>query len=252
MFRTHGCRNGTDAEPDVAPCVNVQRTCAGNEVWSYGNDTQAILEKYVRVRAALKPYIAALAANVTAFGAPTMRPLALEFPADPATAGINDQCVALSSLAVVCRCRLPPPSSLRVAEEEEGVVAVVVVVAVAVVAVLPSSRTASTARTNPAAWPPALAARTCVCVCAHRFAFAPGDRDALPSNTETQRTEHRYMLGPELLVAPVTVQNATSRSVYFPAGATWQHFFDPATKVAGGQRLVVDAPLDTIPVYRRI
>ena len=100
MFRTHGCRNGTQ-EPDVAPCVDVQRTCGENEIWSYGNDTQVILEKYVRVRAALKPYIAELAANVTAFGVPTMRPLALEFPADPATAGINDQCVAFALLGLL-------------------------------------------------------------------------------------------------------------------------------------------------------
>ena len=58
------------------------------------------------------------------------------------------------------------------------------------------------------------------------------------------------MLGPELLVAPVTVQNATSRSVYFPVGARWVHFFSQSI-VEGGQRLTVDAPLHLIPVYRR-
>jgi alpha-glucosidase (family GH31 glycosyl hydrolase) len=50
--------------------VPLQGSCAANEVWSYGNATQEHLEKYVRVRAELKPYIAALAANVTARGVP--------------------------------------------------------------------------------------------------------------------------------------------------------------------------------------
>ena len=62
--------------------------------------------------------------------------------------------------------------------------------------------------------------------------------------------DDQYLLGPELLVAPVTTQGATNRSVYFPAGASWEHYFT-GKSVQGGQRLTVDAPLDTIPVYRR-
>lgn len=53
-----------------------------NEVWSYGNATQVVLEKFVRVRNALKPYIAELAVNVSARGVPTMRPLWWNFPED--------------------------------------------------------------------------------------------------------------------------------------------------------------------------
>ncbi len=47
IFRTHGCRNGTSPEPAVEsdPCLHGQRSCAGNEVWSYGGATQAILER---------------------------------------------------------------------------------------------------------------------------------------------------------------------------------------------------------------
>ena len=60
-------------------------------MWSYGNDTQPMLEKYIRVREQLKPYIAELSANVTASGVPTMRPLWYEFPADPKCVGVNDQ-----------------------------------------------------------------------------------------------------------------------------------------------------------------
>lgn len=102
------------------------------------------------MRAAMKPYIAELAANVTATGVPTMRPLWYEFPEDKNAYGINDQ----------------------------------------------------------------------------------------------------YFLGPKYLVAPVTIQNATSRSVYFPEGAKWTHVFTKEV-VKGGQTLNVKAPLATFPVYTR-
>eukprot|EP01047_Picozoa_sp_COSAG01_P028442 COSAG01_NODE_1909_length_8928_cov_64.180315_13_plen_515_part_00 len=161
VFRTHGCRSCSkpecQQEPDVAPCVSnskgrLQGSCAANEVWSYGNDTQLLLEKFIRVRAQLKPYITELAANVSAWGVPTMRPLWYEFPEDPKCVHINDE----------------------------------------------------------------------------------------------------FLLGSSLLVAPVVVQNATSRQVYFPTGANWLRFFNPnVTAVIGGSKKVVDAPLDSIPVFWR-
>ena len=69
IFRTHGCRQSPPPEPiakgDV--CLHGTPSCGGNEVWSYGESTQVILERYVRVRAThLKPYIKELAVNVTA------------------------------------------------------------------------------------------------------------------------------------------------------------------------------------------
>ena len=59
-----------------------------------------------------------------------------------------------------------------------------------------------------------------------------------------------YMFGPALLVAPVTEQGATSRSVYLPAGVDWFNFWTNE-RVHGGQRIVVSAPIDTIPVFVR-
>lgn len=92
IFRTHGCRNGPSEPLAPATCAHVQGSCGGNEVWSYGNKTQVLLERYVRVRAErLAPYIAALAANVSARGVPTMRPLWWEFPGDALAIGVNDQ-----------------------------------------------------------------------------------------------------------------------------------------------------------------
>ena len=67
----------------------------------------------------------------------------------------------------------------------------------------------------------------------------------------TLAVDDQYMLGSRLLVAPVTLQNATSRTVVFPQGATWTSYWDATKKVAGGQTLTVDAPLGTPPVYWR-
>jgi alpha-D-xyloside xylohydrolase len=73
-----------------------------------------------------------------------------------------------------------------------------------------------------------------------------------PTDPNCLGVNDQYLLGPDLLVAPVTLQNATSRSVYFPAGADWQSFFDPtAAAVKGGSRQMVQAPLESIPVYWR-
>lgn len=137
----------------MPPCTHVAGSCGPNEVWSYGDATGALLSAMVRFRAeVLQPYIAALAANVTARGVPTLRPLWWEFPADPAAWGVDDQ----------------------------------------------------------------------------------------------------FMLGPSYLVAPVTAQGATNRSVVFPAGAGWRSVWDPSVIVEGGVTIVVQAPIDTIPAYVRV
>lgn len=59
-----------------------------------------------------------------------------------------------------------------------------------------------------------------------------------------------YMFGPAFLVAPVTEQGATSRSVYLPAGADWYNFWTNE-RLHGGQRITAKAPMDTIPLFVR-
>ncbi len=130
-FRTHGTRNH-------------------NEVWSYGKQAEPILEKYLRLRYQLMPYIYSLAWQTHETGAPFMRGLFLDFPGDPNVANISDE----------------------------------------------------------------------------------------------------YMFGPALLVAPVTDQGATERSVYLPAGCDWFNFWTNE-RVHGGQRIMAPAPIDTIPVFVR-
>jgi alpha-D-xyloside xylohydrolase len=59
-----------------------------------------------------------------------------------------------------------------------------------------------------------------------------------------------YMFGPSLLVVPVTEQGRTSREVYLPAGVDWYNFWTNE-KMHGGQRIMVDAPIDIIPLFVR-
>ena len=152
VFRAHGCRNGTDPEPNVAPCTGVQPSCGGNEVWSFGNETAALLSGMIRFRRdVLKPYLAELARNVSLDGGPTARPLWWEF-SDPACAVVDDQ----------------------------------------------------------------------------------------------------YLLGPDLLVAPVALQGATSRQVVFPAGASWRSVWNASAMLVGGVTLVVAAPLGFTPAWWRV
>ncbi len=130
-FRTHGSRRY-------------------NEVWSYGKQAEPILEKYLRLRYQLLPYIYSLAYGSHLTGAPFMRGLFMDFGADPEVADLGDE----------------------------------------------------------------------------------------------------YMFGPALLIAPVTEQGMTSRSVYLPAGTDWYNFWT-SEKLHGGQRIVVSAPIDTLPIFVR-
>jgi alpha-D-xyloside xylohydrolase len=131
IMRTHGSRNA-------------------NEVWSYGKQAEPILEKYLRLRYQLLPYIYSLGYKTYQTGAPSMRALFMDFPNDPRVAEIGDE----------------------------------------------------------------------------------------------------YMFGPAFLVAPVTVQGATSREVYLPAGADWYNYWTNQ-RIPGGRLVRVAAPIDTLPLFVR-
>jgi alpha-D-xyloside xylohydrolase len=72
VFRTHGSRNF-------------------NEVWSYGKAAEPILEKYLKLRYQLMPYIYSLAHCSYESGAPFMRALFMDFPNDPKVAELGDE-----------------------------------------------------------------------------------------------------------------------------------------------------------------
>ena len=68
-------------------------------------------------------------------------------------------------------------------------------------------------------------------------------------NDDKARTaKNEYLFGPDFLVAPVVDEN-TRRPVYLPAGE-WVDYWTGAA-VTGGKVIVVDAPVEKIPVFVR-
>jgi alpha-D-xyloside xylohydrolase len=62
-----------------------------NEVWSYGKQAEPILEKYLRLRYQLMPYLYSLGHFSHETGAPFMRGLFMDFGDDPKVANIGDE-----------------------------------------------------------------------------------------------------------------------------------------------------------------
>jgi alpha-D-xyloside xylohydrolase len=72
IFRSHGSR-------------------LSNEVWSYGRQAEPILEKYLKLRYELMPYIYSLSYQNYKTGAPSMRALFMDFPNDPQVTDLRDE-----------------------------------------------------------------------------------------------------------------------------------------------------------------
>jgi len=73
------------------PTMRTHGTRRYNEVWSYGPQAQPILEKYLKLRYTLMPYIYSLGWFTHETGAPFMRALFMDFPADERVADIRDE-----------------------------------------------------------------------------------------------------------------------------------------------------------------
>src|SRR3974377_2333354 len=71
-----------------------------------------------------------------------------------------------------------------------------------------------------------------------------------PDDPKVADIPDEYMYGPAFLVAPVTEQGATHRTVYLPAGSDWYNYWTNE-RVKGGQITTAAAPIDTIPLFVR-
>ncbi len=71
--------------------VHGTRTTNENELWSYGPEAQKILTTYDKLRYRLMPYIYSLAWQVTNASGTPMRPLIMDFAADPRALNVGDE-----------------------------------------------------------------------------------------------------------------------------------------------------------------
>ncbi len=71
-----------------------------------------------------------------------------------------------------------------------------------------------------------------------------------PADVQAHKTEDQFMLGSELLIAPVLTPEAQTREVYLPAGK-WVHLWSGKTlgHSTQNQRLRIPAPLGYPPVF---
>ena len=71
-----------------------------------------------------------------------------------------------------------------------------------------------------------------------------------PKDPQCWNVEDEFFLGDHLLVCPVLHEKERVRNVYLPAGCRWRNIND-GRLYEGGQSLVFDAPIDSIPVFAR-
>jgi alpha-glucosidase len=68
-------------------------------------------------------------------------------------------------------------------------------------------------------------------------------------DSNTYNLDDQFMIGNDLLVAPVVKPDVTRRSVYLPRG-TWYDYWTNK-KYEGGTMVSVEAPLETVPMFVR-
>lgn len=71
-----------------------------------------------------------------------------------------------------------------------------------------------------------------------------------PDDSRTYTAEDEYLVGRDLLVAPVVRESATKRNVYFPSGDRWVDWWTGKT-YEGGKDAEIEAPLERLPLFVR-
>lgn len=71
-----------------------------------------------------------------------------------------------------------------------------------------------------------------------------------PEDIRVRDLSDEFMLGPALLISPVSSYRVRHRPVYLPAGSAWYDFWT-GRPVGGGQTVDAAAPYDAIPVHVR-
>ena len=72
-----------------------------------------------------------------------------------------------------------------------------------------------------------------------------------PQDKKTYLIADQYLLGRDVLVAPVVKEGMRDREVYFPAGADWVDWWT-GERFEGGRQRVVKAPIARLPLFARL
>ena len=70
-----------------------------------------------------------------------------------------------------------------------------------------------------------------------------------PSDKKVENCSDQFLVGSDLLVAPIMTPETTHRAVYLPEGS-WYDFWT-GQQYVGGQHHLIYAPLDTLPLFIR-
>jgi len=82
------------------PIMRAHGSRPTNEVWSYGKQAEPILEKYLKLRYEILPYLYSEEYKTWKTGAPIMRALFMDFPNDPNVADLRDEYMLGSAFLV--------------------------------------------------------------------------------------------------------------------------------------------------------
>jgi alpha-D-xyloside xylohydrolase len=72
-----------------------------------------------------------------------------------------------------------------------------------------------------------------------------------PDDATAKNIADEFMLGPALLINPVSTAGATSRNVYLPAGNWYDFWTGTVNTGTAGRAVTAPAPLQIIPIYAR-
>ncbi len=72
-----------------------------------------------------------------------------------------------------------------------------------------------------------------------------------PADKQTYLISDEFMLGPDVLVAPVVKEGARMRGIYLPADSEWIDWWS-GIKLEGGKTHYLQTPLDRLPIFVRV
>lgn len=72
-----------------------------------------------------------------------------------------------------------------------------------------------------------------------------------PSDKQTYLIADQYMVGSDILVAPVVKEGMRTRGIYLPTGAEWMDWWT-GEKLESGKTHYLQTPLDRVPIFIRV